>query len=180
MVRAARERGGIDVTILRLLETEHDRPHGGEVTYLAEVAKPVQAEPWAGTLGRHPLRLPYAEPGGPEADLAWAKSVLDGLGLAQSGAPRQVRSWNLSSVWRVPLADQTAWLKVVPSFFAHEGEVIAVLPDWPVPTLLGHDGGRMLQHLFDEFFLAAKIIENDNGADVGAFGNLRERGLRET
>ena len=144
VVRAAREHRGLEVTILRLLETERERPHGGEATYLAEVALPVAAEPWPGRLDSHPLRLPYAEPGGPAADLAWAKAVLDDRGLAQSAAPQQVRSWNLSSVWRIPLVGQTAWLKVVPPFFAHEGEVIAALAEWPVPRLLGHDGGRML------------------------------------
>jgi Phosphotransferase enzyme family len=144
VVRAARQHRGIDVTILRLLETERERPHGGEVTYLAEVAEPMAAEPWLGRLDGHPRRLPYAEPGGPAANLAWAKSVLERRGLAQSGTPQQVRSWNLSSVWRIPLAGQTAWLKVVPPFFAHEARVITALSDWPAPRLLGHDGGRML------------------------------------
>ena len=88
VVRAAREQHGIDVTILRLLETERDRPHGGAVTYLAEVREPVPAEPWTGSLDPHPLRHPYAEPGGPAADLAWAKSVLDGRGMALAGTAR--------------------------------------------------------------------------------------------
>ena len=33
----------------------------------------------------------------------------------------QVRTWNLSSLWRLPRAGADAWLKVVPPFFAHEG-----------------------------------------------------------
>ena len=49
VVQAARQRG-VDVTVLRLLETERDRPHGGAVTYLAEVRDPVSAEPWHGRL----------------------------------------------------------------------------------------------------------------------------------
>ena len=48
VVLAVREYHGIDVTILRLLEAVRDRPHGGEITYLAEVAQPVPAEDWAG------------------------------------------------------------------------------------------------------------------------------------
>ncbi len=44
VVLAVRKYHGIDVTILRLLEAVPDRPHGGEVTYLAEVAEPVPAE----------------------------------------------------------------------------------------------------------------------------------------
>jgi hypothetical protein len=144
VVQAAREQHSVDVTILRLLATERDRPHGGAVTYLAEVQKPVPAEPWTGKLDRQPLRRPYAEAGGPAADLAWAKSVLDRSGMALVGTPQQIRSWNLSSVWRIPVAGQTAWLKVVPPFFAHEGRILAALAAGPVPQLLGHDGGRVL------------------------------------
>jgi len=144
VVAAVRERHGIDVTILRLLHAERDRPHGGRVTYLAEIARPVAAEPWASTLEDHPLRHPFARPGGPAADLAWADSVLAGRGLRRSATPVQVRTWNLSSLWRIPLQNETAWLKVVPPFFAHEGSLLERLAGERVPTLLGHDGGRML------------------------------------
>jgi hypothetical protein len=65
VVRAVRERYGIDVTILRLLETELDSFPGGAVTYLAEVSQSVLAEPWNGTLDEQPLRHAYARPGGP-------------------------------------------------------------------------------------------------------------------
>jgi len=50
VVTAARKHHGIDVVILRLLGAELGRPHGGRVTYLAEVAKPVPARRWAGVL----------------------------------------------------------------------------------------------------------------------------------
>lgn len=144
VVAAARERYGIDVTILRLLHAERDRPHGGRVTYLAEVARTVAAEPWPGTLDDHPLRHPFARPGGPAADLAWADSILAERRLRRSAPPVQVRSWNLSSLWRIPLENETAWLKVVPPFFAHEGRLLERLAGERAPTLLGHDGGRML------------------------------------
>jgi hypothetical protein len=144
VVRAVRDRYGIDVTVLRLLEAEFDRPHGGRVTYLAEVAQLVSAEPWGGKLDEHPLRHPFARPGGPAADLAWAESVLAERGLRSVGPPMQVRTWNLSSLWRIPVAGQTVWLKVVPPFFTHEGAVLARLAARRVPTLLGHEGGRML------------------------------------
>ena len=144
VVLAVREYHGIDVTILRLLEAVRDRPHGGEITYLAEVAQPVPAEVWAGRLDPHPLRPSYAEPGGPAADLAWATRILDGHGLAPAGRPVQIRSWNLSSIWRIPVARQTVWLKVVPPFFAHEPRVLTAMADCRVPELLGHDGERML------------------------------------
>ncbi|PCE22017.1 hypothetical protein BWP39_20310 [Paraburkholderia acidicola] len=145
VVRAARERYGIDVTILRLLEADLERAPGGEVTYLAEIAQPVAAERWTGRLEADSLRQRYAQPGGPAADLAWAAQVLAGHGLVPTVKPVQIRTWNLSSVWRVPLGEQSAWLKVVPPFLGHEGRVIAALTGRQVPTLLGSDEcGRIL------------------------------------
>ena len=149
VVRAARECYGVEVTVLRLLAAERERPHGGRVTYLAEIesAAPTNAvatEPWAATLDDHPHRNPFGRPGGPAPDLAWARSVLLEQGLRPAGRPVQVRSWNLSSLWRLPVDGQTAWLKVVPPFFAHEGRLLARLAGERVPRLLGHDGGRML------------------------------------
>jgi hypothetical protein len=38
-----RDHLGADVIVLRLLDTELEQPHGGRVTYLAEVAGPVRA-----------------------------------------------------------------------------------------------------------------------------------------
>jgi hypothetical protein len=55
-----------------------------------------------------------------------------------------VRTWNLSSVWRLPVEGQTLWLKVVPPFFAHEGAVLDALSGGPVPALLGFERGRIL------------------------------------
>jgi len=144
VVRAARARFGVDVTVLRLLEAELGRPPGGAVTYLAEIAQPVQAEPWPGSLDDHPLRQRWARPGGPAGDLAWAEAAVAGLGIQPVGPPEQVRTWNLSSLWRLPVQGQTVWLKVVPPFFAHEGAMLGRLAGGPVPRLLAHDGDRMV------------------------------------
>jgi Ser/Thr protein kinase RdoA (MazF antagonist) len=145
LVDAARVVHGVDVTVLRLLDAERDDGCGGRVTYLAEVAAPVPGLlPWAGQLDDHPLRLPYARPGGPAADLAWADAVLDGLGRPRTSTARQVRTWNLSSLWRLPTARGAAWLKVVPPFFAHEGQVIQRLDPRVVPPLLATQGPRLL------------------------------------
>jgi hypothetical protein len=105
-------------------------------------ASPV--EPWDDALDEQPLRLPYARPGGPAADLAWAYRMLGDRGLRPSGPPVQVRSWNLSSLWRIPVEGQVAWLKTVPPFFAHEGRLLERLAGGPVPRLLGQEGGRVL------------------------------------
>jgi hypothetical protein len=144
VVDAARRQLGIDVTIIRLLNAERDRPHGGEVTYLAEVSQTVAFEPWEGRLEPHPLRQSYADIGGPAADLDWATRILAARGLAPVGKAVQMRSWNLSSIWNIPVGRESVWLKVVPPFFAHEPQVLVALADAPVPRLLGHDGTRML------------------------------------
>jgi hypothetical protein len=132
------------VTVLRLLEAELPQPHGGAVTYLAEASQPVDAAPWQGELRPHPLRQPYADPGGPSADLAWAKSTLQSLGKAPRGPPEQIRTWNLSSIWRIPTEGKTVWLKSVPSFFAHEAPLLSFLSRRWVPTVVSYDARRML------------------------------------
>ena len=144
VVLAARQRHGVDVTVLRLLDTERPMPPGGLVTYLAEVEHMVPAEPWQGSLDEHPLRMPWARPGGPTADIAWADSALGERGMHRIGPAEQVRTWNLSSLWRLPLEDQTAWLKCVPPFFAHEGRMLELLNGEAVPTLIARDGQRLL------------------------------------
>ena len=144
VVRAVRDAHGVDVIVLRMLDTELDRPHGGRVTYLAEVAEPVRARRWTGTLDDQPRRHAFARPGGPAADLAWARALLAERGLRPTAPPTQVRTWNLSSLWRVPVEGQITWLKVVPHFFAHEGVLLARMAGTRVPMVLGHDGGRML------------------------------------
>ena len=136
-----------------MLDSELPRPHGGGVTYLAEVSTPIARSPLAAealqpfdvTLDEQPLRLRYAKPGGPDADLAWAEEVLAARRIERDGPAEQMRSWNLSSIWRLPLAGgRSAWLKVVPPFFAHEGDMLRRLQGDAVPRLLGHDGDRVL------------------------------------
>ncbi len=150
VVEGARDRFGLDCVVLRLFDSELPRPQGGGVMYVAEAAEPLpaavetQLEPFDGVLREDPLRLRWAQPGGPAADLAWAEDVLLARRLERIGPAEQLRSWNLSSIWRLPLAGGTAWLKVVPPFFAHEGDILRRLQGGPVPRLLGHDGDRIL------------------------------------
>lgn len=148
VVQRAGERYGINVIILRLLRAPAAMP-GNELTYLAEVEHDVPAEPWADDdrlLDDHPLRLPWARPGGPAADIGWAERLLVERGLRQVGRAEQVRTWNLSSLWRLPVAGQTVWFKTVPPFFEHEGRMLERLQGGPVPWLIAHEGRRMLLH----------------------------------
>lgn len=144
VVDAARQAHGVDVTLLRLLAADAELGAGGPVTYLAEVDGPVEGLAPTVPLPDSRLRLPWARPGGPTADLEWAHGVLAGLGRVRTSEPRQVRTWNLSSVWRLPLADGAAWLKVVPPFLADEGALLPRLDPSAVPRVLAADGRRTL------------------------------------
>ncbi|HEY5070484.1 MAG TPA: aminoglycoside phosphotransferase family protein [Caulobacteraceae bacterium] len=144
VVEAVRRHHGVEVTILRLLEGQRAAPPGGEVTYVAEVDGPVDAAPFEGALADHPLRAAYARPGGPAADLAWAREVLAGRGLEFTAPPAQIRTWNLSSLWRLRTQAGPAWLKVLPAFIAREARLLAYLAEERVPVLLGGAGQRVL------------------------------------
>jgi len=148
VVAGAREAYGLGVTVLRLLSTERaTTAEGGPVAYLAEVrsAPDRPLRPWPGEpLAEAPHRLPYARPGGPAADLAWADTVLAARRTPRVGAAEQLRTWNLSSIWRLPTGDGSAWLKVVPPFFAHEGAILGRLDPAVVPPILSAADGRML------------------------------------
>jgi Phosphotransferase enzyme family len=148
IVVAARAVHGVEVTVLRLLQGEEARaPGGGPVTYLAEVDNAPAAAliPWPGDpISDEPLRVHYARPGGPDDDLRWADGILIDRGTPRTGPPEQVRTWNLSSLWRLPVDGSAAWLKVVPPFFAHESRMLAVLDPAVVPRLIAGDGQRIL------------------------------------
>lgn len=147
VVTAARERFGIDLVLLRLLAARSDQPFGGQVTYLAETRQrpDVSLDPWpADVLDDEPLRQPWARPGGPAALLEWADEQLVGRGIERTGPPEQMRSWNLSGIWRLPTTVGRVWLKAVPPFFAHEGDVIDWIGSPPAPRLVGHTRGRVL------------------------------------
>jgi hypothetical protein len=163
VVAGARDRYGVDVTVLRLLRTDRAVPHGGAVTYLAQVEAPpavalapVDLHPAETDPTGHPLRAPWAAPGGPAASVAWAAGEVARLGLAGSVAAVQQRTWNLSAIWRLDaVADgeggarrPVAWLKQVPPFFAHEAAVLrwlgAVAPGGAPPLLAAGARGRSL------------------------------------
>ncbi len=145
VVAAARERHGLEITVLRMLATERAESPGGLVTYLAQADGPFEsAAPWTGDLADHPLRAAYARPGGPAADLAWAARALAARGERLTAAPVQVRTWNLSSLWRLSTSAGPAWLKVLPAFLARESRVLTHLAGEAVPELIAAEGPRVL------------------------------------
>lgn len=140
LVEVARRRFDVEVTVLRLLETEEPwPPHGGAVTYLAETDDhPVGLEPAMVDMTDHPLRARWARPGGVQALIDWA----DGH-IVRTAPAQQLRTWNLSTILRLPTDEGPVWLKAVPPFFAHEPRVIPRVREVG-PELIAHDDGVML------------------------------------
>ena len=148
LVALVDERFGISPVILRLLATDTRELPQIRATYLGQVTGSEDLAPalraWKGELDDHPLRLPYARPGGPAADLAWAASALMQAGQGEVIGKTQVRTWNLSSIWRLNTANDTFWLKHVPAFFAHEAGMLSALAAEAVPRLVAGGGTRIL------------------------------------
>ncbi|MEU2166943.1 aminoglycoside phosphotransferase family protein [Micromonospora chersina] len=165
IVDEAHRRYGVEVAVLRLLTADRPEPPGGHLTYLAEATAPpaVPLAPVSVDLAPHPLRAPWAEPGGPAGSLAWATAELNRLGRTVT-AVAQHRTWNLSAIWRLDGDRGSAWLKQVPPFFRHEAAVLrwltAAAPD-TTPTLLAADdtGRILLDHIPGEDRYAADPAE---------------------
>ena len=160
-----------DLIVLRLLRADAGgQRNGGRVSYLVEADHTpagliapaggndhLTDEALAGLLADHPLRMPWGRPGGPASDLAWAEGH-----VRTTGRPRQIRSWNLSSIWALPTSDGTAWLKCVPPFFAHEADAIRGLgPSDRLPRVIAAEGSRML--------MAEMPGQDGYGAGVSAY-----------
>jgi Ser/Thr protein kinase RdoA (MazF antagonist) len=149
VVAAARRSLGIDPVLLRLARVTPataDAPE--EVVYVAEVPARPDGLPLfdgdASLIADAPLRMAWAKPGGPGRFLDWARAALSDAGIAPTGEPEQIRTWNLSTLWRLPTDRGIVWLKAVPPFFAHEGAVLERLQAYAVPRLLARADDAVL------------------------------------
>jgi len=145
----ARERFGLEVTVLRLVAAgRRQPPRHGAVTYLAQAERipPRYAGPVDADLSSHPLRAAYARPGGPDATLAWAAAALG----TSIGRATLLRTSSNSAIWLLETGAGPVWLKQVPPLFAQEPVVLryAAARHISVPRLLAadtaSDGSRML------------------------------------
>lgn len=136
---------GARTAVLRLVTATGRLMRGGEVTYLVEALTPPAFAPeWdgaadPGVLAPHEHRMHWAEPGGPARILRWAISALRALDRPPTGPPVQVKSWNLSCLYRLPTTAGRVWIKCTPPFLGAEaaaaGYVAEHDPDL-VPTVL--------------------------------------------
>ncbi|WP_395292857.1 phosphotransferase [Kitasatospora hibisci] len=154
---------GVPAVVLRLADAPVDGAgHGGHVVYHVEALErptglvPRQALPEvAALLGPAERRAGWAMLPGLRAALDWAERSLDRAGRPAAGPAEQIRTWNLSGLFRYRTATgPDAWLKVInPAFNAREGEVIALFGSVDptlVPPVLGADpehGRLLLEHV---------------------------------
>ncbi|MGA5821732.1 phosphotransferase [Kitasatospora sp. NPDC094028] len=153
---------GAPLLVLRLLDGEgaDGGAFGGRVRYHAELMEPPRTAPraadgaTAALLGPAARRAAWADADGLRAALEWAGERL-GAPAGPVRRIRQVRTWNLSGLFRLPAAEGAdAWLKTItPAFNAAEGEVIALLGGVDptlVPRVVGADpaaGRLLLEHV---------------------------------
>ncbi|MEU6238163.1 phosphotransferase [Kitasatospora sp. NPDC047058] len=163
VVARVAEELGVPVVVLRLASARSGHGgHGGHVVYHVEALErptapaPRQAGPEvAALLGPAERRAGWATAAGLREAVDWAGQALDAAGRPPAGRPEQVRTWNLSGLFRFRTADGgEAWLKAInPAFNAREGDVIALLGSADptlVPPVLGSDperGRLLLDHV---------------------------------
>jgi hypothetical protein len=147
VIAGVHDRFNVEVMVLRMLDVVSDSYNGGDVTYLAELIgdspRELDLAP-APSIGdrEEPLRAAWARAGGPRATVAWADEALERIGRPRVGPVEQIKTWNLSSVLRLPTLAGDVWCKSVPPFLTHEGTIIALVgADEPslVPPLVASD-----------------------------------------
>ncbi|MFF2660540.1 aminoglycoside phosphotransferase family protein [Kitasatospora sp. NPDC058032] len=149
---------GVPVAVVRLVAvTGGEGGRGGHPVYHVEAlerpdgraARPADAGT-AALLGPAERRAGWATPQGLRAALDWAERALAAAGRPVTGRARQVRTWNLSGLFRLPTATGPVWLKAInPAFNAREAEAIALFGAADpalVPVVLAADPaeGRVL------------------------------------
>jgi hypothetical protein len=117
---------GVRTSVLRLISVEGgSMMTGGLVTYHVEAhGEPdrTKLHPAREPEADAPNRLPYARMGGPAELIEWADTAIE-----RTGPAVQVRTWNLSTIHRLPTRNGPVWLKATPPFFADEGAVIKMV-----------------------------------------------------
>ncbi|MGW4891576.1 phosphotransferase family protein [Kitasatospora sp. NPDC004240] len=157
VVERASAEAGVPVMVVRLMTVEGEGGQGGHVTYHAEaLERPTgrgarrPGDEVAALLGPAERRAAWATAEGLRDALDWAERALAAVGRPVEGPVRQVRTWNLSGLFRLGTGQGDVWLKATnPVFNADEAGAIALLGEADaglVPAVLAADprGGRVL------------------------------------
>ncbi|MBB4963646.1 phosphotransferase [Saccharothrix violaceirubra] len=136
---------GVPVSVLRLERTTEARRSGDLVVYQVE-AEAMPRVPLDRSVDHdfpdHPLRVPWARPGGPRSLVEWADRH-----VTRTGPAVQVKTWHLSCVYRLPTDRGPVWAKAFPGFVADEAAVIALVREVDptlVPEVIASEPGRVL------------------------------------
>jgi len=150
---------GVPVLVLRLLLVEGgEGARDGHVTYhVAALDRPApgllaeRPADHAALTGPEELRSPWARVAGIREALSWASGTLGAAGRPMTGPAVQVKTWNLSALFRLPTGQGPVWLKTTPHFASDEASVIAAfarVDPTLVPPVIGAGPGRvLLEHL---------------------------------
>lgn len=154
---------GVPTAVVRLLHAGNtELGRGGPVTYHVEAMAPPRAAvlddrpdaDWSEVLADHPLRAWWARPNGP-AELVRCATAL--LGQPLAGTPVQVKTWNLSCLYRLPMAQQVVWGKATAAFAGHEAASIRLVRQ--------HDPGLAPEVLADDRSRRLLLMGNASGVD---------------
>jgi len=135
---------GTPVVVLRLVDVENGGhgPRDGHTTYHVEAldrpaAGPADLRPGAPDATGRPVpgdlagsvahRAEWAKASGVREALAWAQASLREAGRPAEGPARQVKTWNLAGLFRIPTRPGPVWLKITPAFASDEARAIGML-----------------------------------------------------
>ena len=137
---------GVRTNVLRLISASWSKQEmGGPVTYHVEaLGEPdrTRLHPADEPEPDAPGRMPFARAGAAAELIAWADEHVE-----RTGPAVQVRTWNISTVHRLPTAGGPVWLKEGAPFFRDEGEVIRMIAEHDatlVPELIASAPHRVL------------------------------------
>lgn len=180
---------GVPVVVLRLVGVDGGtNPRGGHVTYHVDVL----GRPPDGLLStRSPgdllqpaaKRAEWATASGVREALGWADTELRALGRPATGEMEQVKTWNLSGLFRIPTRQGPVWLKATPEFATCEASAIGAFarvdPEF-VPTVVAADLVRkwvLLEHVPGEDGLdaPADVLRTTMSRLISAQAEIAER-----
>ncbi|GGS78458.1 hypothetical protein GCM10010156_41460 [Planobispora rosea] len=152
---------GVPVMVLRLIGVDGgEGARDGHVTYHVEAFE----RPRGGLLGPPPSdhgdlfrpaarRAGWATAAGLREALEWARASLGAADRPVTGAVRQIKTWNLAGLFRIPTSAGPAWLKTTPEFATPEASAIGLVAGVDpgiVPGVVAAEPGRgwtLLEHV---------------------------------
>lgn len=179
---------GVPAVVLRLVDVVGGRGmRDGHVTYHAEAlwqpAVRLPGEEPASLFDDAPRRASWATAAGVREALNWAEQALDRIGRPSTAPTRQIKTWNLSGLFRFSTKEGAAWLKTTPLWASCEAtaiEVVAAADPSLVPQILAADRDRrwlLLDHTpgIDHWTASADLLRTTTTRWVKAQSAIADR-----